>query len=254
MSKAPVWRSIDATGQPVGRIALLAAHYITGKYRPTYSQGADLGDHVVVYNSKFVEFTGKKWEKKTYFSHGRLYGTEKFTKARDLHNRDPTAVIKKAVWGMLPRNYIRRRRMNRLHVHPGPDHPWKENCQPLSDTVPAEIPQPRQPLKSSTVKEQAQYTTRLPPSLAPYQDLIEEEWDGFAKTLPEREAPKIAEVGDGPVEHTDFKRKVIIQRLEKKHSLKQQSLSNPYMVQRIRKEGKAASPPKRTKWRDLENA
>ena len=36
-----------------------------------------------------------------------------------LHEKDPTQVLRKAVYGMLPKNNLRKKRMRRLHLFPG---------------------------------------------------------------------------------------------------------------------------------------
>jgi len=45
--------------------------------------------------------------------------------AKELWRRDPTELLKRAVYGMLPRNSLRDDRMRKLRVFPGPDHPFQ---------------------------------------------------------------------------------------------------------------------------------
>lgn len=45
--------------------------------------------------------------------------------AKELWRRDPTEMVRRAVYGMLPRNNMRDRRMRKLRVFPGPEHPFK---------------------------------------------------------------------------------------------------------------------------------
>lgn len=45
--------------------------------------------------------------------------------AKELWRRDPTEIVRRAVYGMLPRNNMRDKRMRKLRVFPGPEHPFK---------------------------------------------------------------------------------------------------------------------------------
>lgn len=45
--------------------------------------------------------------------------------AKELWRRDPSEVVRRAVYGMLPRNNLREERMRKLRVFPGPEHPFK---------------------------------------------------------------------------------------------------------------------------------
>lgn len=44
--------------------------------------------------------------------------------AREVWRRDPTAILTRAVEGMLPKNNLQRDRLRKLRVFPGPDHPY----------------------------------------------------------------------------------------------------------------------------------
>jgi hypothetical protein len=58
--------------------------------------------------------------------------------AKELWRRDPTEMVRRAVYGMLPRNKLRDQRMRKLRVFPGPEHPFKG-----VELVPWQLP-PRQ--------------------------------------------------------------------------------------------------------------
>jgi len=47
--------------------------------------------------------------------------------AKDLHRKDPTKVLRKAVNGMLPHNNLRKKRMRRLPLFPDEKHPYAAN-------------------------------------------------------------------------------------------------------------------------------
>ena len=63
------WYVVDATDQPLGRLASKIALILQGKHKPTYTPHFDVGDYVVVVNAEKVKLTGKKWEQKLYRHH-----------------------------------------------------------------------------------------------------------------------------------------------------------------------------------------
>ena len=88
---------------------------------------ADCGDYVVVINAKDIAVTGKKWDQKLYRHHTGFPGGLKEIPMSRIMERNPERVIHKAVSGMLPKNRLREKRMERLHIFDGPDHPYAEN-------------------------------------------------------------------------------------------------------------------------------
>lgn len=117
------WVMVDAQDQVLGRLASAVAMVLRGKHKPDYTPHVDCGDHVVVINAEKVRLTGKKWTDKVYFSHSGYPGSQKKTSPGELLARKPTAVVEKAIKGMLPRNRLGRALFRNLHVYAGPDHP-----------------------------------------------------------------------------------------------------------------------------------
>ena len=117
------WVVIDAAGLPVGRLATRVAAILRGKTKPTFTPHADTGDFVIVINSAKVVLTGKKWANKVYYSHTGFFGGIKEITAEKLHAKDPTAVVSRAVKGMLPRGPLGRKLYRKLNVYAGAEHP-----------------------------------------------------------------------------------------------------------------------------------
>ncbi|XP_053323450.1 39S ribosomal protein L13, mitochondrial [Spea bombifrons] len=135
---ARMWYLIDGKMQPPGKIASLCAVHLKGKHKPTYHALSDCGDHVVVINTRHIAFSGNKWEQKVYSSHTGYPGGFRQVTAAELHRRDPTAIMKLSVYGMLPKNLHRRTMMQRLHL-------FAENEIPedIMKNLVTEIRQPR---------------------------------------------------------------------------------------------------------------
>lgn len=119
------WYLIDAKGKVLGRIASKIALILQGKHKPVYTPNQNMGDFVVVINSKDVVLTGKKWQQKIYRWHTGHPGGLKEFKAAELNRRDPTRLVYLAVKGMLPKNFQKNKMLKRLKIYPGPEHPHK---------------------------------------------------------------------------------------------------------------------------------
>jgi large subunit ribosomal protein L13 len=98
------WYIIDASKTPIGRMATEAARILMGKNLPTFSKDVNMGGVVVVINAKNSVLTGKKPEKKNYFSHSQYMGGLKVTSYKEYQAKNPKMPIYKAIKGMLPKN------------------------------------------------------------------------------------------------------------------------------------------------------
>lgn len=78
-------------------------------------------------NAKSVLTTGTKAKDKLYRRHSGYPGGLKETTYEELMNKDPDAIVRKAVSGMLPKNRLREPRLARLFVFEGEDHPYTQN-------------------------------------------------------------------------------------------------------------------------------
>jgi large subunit ribosomal protein L13 len=117
------WHILDAEGKTLGRVATEIAYKLIGKHKPLYTPNIDLGDFVIVVNADKIVLTGNKETSKMYFSYSGYPGGDKFTSVEAMRERHPERIISFAVSGMLPKNKMRDRRLTRLKVYAGPDHP-----------------------------------------------------------------------------------------------------------------------------------
>lgn len=117
------WYLLDATGQTLGRFACTVARLLMGKDKPLYTPHVDAGDHVIVVNAAQIHVTGKKLNEKMYRWHTFYPGGLKERSLKQMMERHPERVIQWAVKCMLPKNRQQARRMARLHVYAGRDHP-----------------------------------------------------------------------------------------------------------------------------------
>lgn len=116
------WVLVDASEAPLGRVATVIATRLTGKYKPTYTPSMDDGDYVVVINADKLVLTGNKLESKRYYRHSGFPGGIKERSVRESQEVDPTAAVRAAVKGMLPRNKQLAERLTRLRIFAGESH------------------------------------------------------------------------------------------------------------------------------------
>ena len=119
----PNWHIVDAEGVVLGRLATKIASTLRGKHKPTFTQHMDTGDFVVVINADKIRLTGKKLTDKTYWRHSGYLGGIKSMQADEMLKKHPTALVEKAVKGMLPRGPLGRKLITKLKVYQGSEHP-----------------------------------------------------------------------------------------------------------------------------------
>ena len=117
------WWLINAEGKILGRLATEISILLRGKKKPEFVNFMDSGDFVVVINAEKVNVTGRKIEQKKYYSHSGYPGGLKEKTLKELFEKKPEEVIRKAVWGMIPKNKLGRAVYKKLKVYSGPHHP-----------------------------------------------------------------------------------------------------------------------------------
>jgi large subunit ribosomal protein L13 len=117
------WWLIDADGKILGRLATEISILLQGKRNPEFVKFMDSGDFVVVINAEKVKVTGKKLEQKKYYSHSGYPGGIRERTLKELLEKNPEDVLRKAVRGMIPKNKLGRDIFKKLKVYTGPDHP-----------------------------------------------------------------------------------------------------------------------------------
>jgi len=108
--------TIDASKRTLGRLATEVAKLLMGKHKPAYVPYKDEGDMVLITNAKALVFTGNKMNQKLYYRPTTRVGALKSESLAHLWERRPEEVIRKAVYGMLPKNSLRKEMIKRLKI------------------------------------------------------------------------------------------------------------------------------------------
>ena len=116
------WYVIDAENKPLGRVASLAATYLRGKNKPTYTPHIDGGDYIIIVNAGKVKLTGNKLEDKMYYNHSQYTGGLRIRNAKTMVEKYPVEMVERAVKGMLPHNRLGRAMYKKLLFYAGPNH------------------------------------------------------------------------------------------------------------------------------------
>ena len=117
------WWLIDADGKILGRLATIISVLLRGKGKTTFAHFMDTGDFVVVINAEKIQVTGRKLEQKKYYHHTGYPGGIKEKVLGEMMDTNPEEVLRKAVWGMIPKNKLGRKVYKKLKVYRGSSHP-----------------------------------------------------------------------------------------------------------------------------------
>jgi large subunit ribosomal protein L13 len=117
------WHHVNAEGVTLGRLASQVATLLRGKHKVDWTPNLCHGDGVVVTNASLVKVTGNKESQKEYVYHTGYPGGLNTRTLGQMRESNADLIIKKAVWGMLPKNHQGRKSLKRLKIYTGAEHP-----------------------------------------------------------------------------------------------------------------------------------
>lgn len=126
LNKATVdkqWVVIDATDLPLGRLASRVALVLRGKNKPGFTPHVDCGDNVIVVNADKVILKGKKMTNRVYVRYTGYPGGQRFTTPKEILEKRPAELVRRAVKGMLPKTRLGDKILGNLHIYAGSEHP-----------------------------------------------------------------------------------------------------------------------------------
>lgn len=121
--RAPEWHLVDAEGETLGRLAVRVADLLRGRDKAIYTPHTDSGDYVVVTNCTKIVVTGNKMDDKEYVRYSGWRSGRKVRSLKEMLEKHPTQVIRKAVLGMMPKNKLSNASIMKLKVYVGSEHP-----------------------------------------------------------------------------------------------------------------------------------
>jgi large subunit ribosomal protein L13 len=117
------WVVIDAADQALGRVASKTAAIVRGKHKPIYTPHVDTGDNVIIINAAQVKLTGNKLGNKVYHHHTGYVGHLRTASAKQIMEKSPRELLKKAIDGMLPKTRLGRTLKNNYRIYDNAEHP-----------------------------------------------------------------------------------------------------------------------------------
>jgi len=116
------WLLVDAENEILGRLASKVAMLLRGKNKAEFTPHVDCGDNVIIINAEKIKLTGKKLTDKVYIRHTGYPGGQRKTTPQELLAKKPTAVVEKAIKGMLPKSRLGSELFRNLYVYAGSEH------------------------------------------------------------------------------------------------------------------------------------
>ena len=109
---------LDAAGRSIGRIATEASLLLRGKNDPQYAPHLTPKNKVVINNASKVKVTGNnKLNTKIYYRHSGYPGGLKSETLNELiDKKGASEALRRAIYGMLPTNKLRKIMMNNLTI------------------------------------------------------------------------------------------------------------------------------------------
>ncbi|KAK3766888.1 hypothetical protein RRG08_040411 [Elysia crispata] len=120
---ARTWWIYDANQQCPFRSAYRLTTYLQGLHKPVYHRHGDVGDHVVVFNTRHIAMRGEFWRTYKHFHHTRFAGGFSRASAYRVHEEDPTRILERACHNRLSGLDNKRTLMKRLHLFPDEEIP-----------------------------------------------------------------------------------------------------------------------------------
>lgn len=115
----------DAKRKILGRLATEAATILRGKNKVSFTPNIDAGDFVVIVNSNEIEVSGNKKKQKMYHRFSGYPGGITSVNLEDRMKKDSREVIRDTVYGMMAKNKLRDKMIQRLLVYRDGEHVHK---------------------------------------------------------------------------------------------------------------------------------
>ncbi|KAF0294077.1 39S ribosomal protein L13, mitochondrial [Amphibalanus amphitrite] len=140
---ARIWHIYDAKWQNPFDSSKTIAKYLKGQHKPIYHPLSDCGDHVVVINCRDIALPGPEWYQRVFFHHtGYPKGGATWTLAWELHEKNPTKIMERAVHRAVGGTLLRKGLMARLHLFPD-EHVSEDLLRHVTSQIPQLRVQPR---------------------------------------------------------------------------------------------------------------
>ncbi|MEK9175733.1 MAG: 50S ribosomal protein L13 [Patescibacteria group bacterium] len=112
---------IDAQKQKLGRIASEVAKSLRGKTTPDFLPNRTTFPKIIVKNVDKINMNVRRLKKNNFSSYSGYPGGRKTRPMFDIAKKDIRELLRRAVWGMLPKNKLRSVMIKNLIIYHGND-------------------------------------------------------------------------------------------------------------------------------------
>lgn len=113
---ARTWWIYDAKWQDPYDSGMVIGRYLLGKHKPIWHPDSECGDHVVVINASQIALPNEEWKWRYFFHNTQFKGGQTWASAWEMHLKDPTFVIERAIYRFSGRQDVRKRAFARLTI------------------------------------------------------------------------------------------------------------------------------------------
>lgn len=110
---------INAANKRLGRLAVEIANTLRGKNQADFLPYKLSNNKVIVFNTSKITVSGKKFEDKKYIHYSGYPSGIREKTYKELFEKDPSEPLKRAVYGMLPKNKLRDKIIKNLKLYAG---------------------------------------------------------------------------------------------------------------------------------------
>lgn len=113
---ARTWWLYDAKWQDPWDSGMLIARYLVGKHKPIWHPDLECGDFVVVINCSQVALPNEEWRFRHFFHNTQFAKGQNWASAWEMHKKDPTFVIERAIYKYCGKDDARLRAFAKLSL------------------------------------------------------------------------------------------------------------------------------------------
>lgn len=107
---------IDAKNKILGRFCSSIVKIIIGKNSPFYTPNFNNINKILIINAKKIKLDKKKKKKKIYFKYTGYIGNKKKYNLEYLFKKNPSLIIKKSIFRMLPKNKLGKYAQKKIYI------------------------------------------------------------------------------------------------------------------------------------------
>ncbi|WOX79112.1 50S ribosomal protein L13 [Candidatus Shikimatogenerans bostrichidophilus] len=97
---------IDANNKILGRLCSQIIKLIMGKNSPKYTPNNSFTNKIIIINAKKIKVDYNKFKNKIYYKYTGYIGNKKQYTMYNLFKKNPSILIKKSIYRMLPKNLL----------------------------------------------------------------------------------------------------------------------------------------------------